>query len=241
MLWGEAIHRRRHTALLVAIVAAFGIRPLIGDVGAAPYVYSIAVLLLMLVALYAIQVDELVGDRERLLAARRRRSIVGWTLAVVAVGERLATTVSANPTLYRVSTICWMLFFAFITWTELRSVLKQKEITTETISMSISVYLLFGVTWGMLYATIFEYHRDAFSFGGAPLQASDPQHLFPIFVYFSLTTLSTIGYGDIVPMTLQARYAAVAEGITGQFYLAILVARLVGMQMSQPRNPDSGS
>ena len=49
----------------------------------------------------------------------------------------------------------------------------------------------------------------------------------------SLTTIATVGYGDITPLTLQARYAAVAEGIAGQFYLAILVARLVGMQMSQ--------
>ena len=50
---------------------------------------------------------------------------------------------------------------------------------------------------------------------------------------FSLTTLSTIGFGDIIPLTLQARYVAVAEGITGQFYMAILVARLIGLQMSQ--------
>jgi hypothetical protein len=50
--------------------------------------------------------------------------------------------------------------------------------------------------------------------------------------YFSLTTLSTIGYGDITPVGLQACYAAVAEGITGQLYLAILVVRLVGIQMT---------
>jgi hypothetical protein len=55
----------------------------------------------------------------------------------------------------------------------------------------------------------------------------------PVLIYFSLTTLATVGYGDITPVTLQARYAAVSEGIAGQFYLAILVARLVGMQMSQ--------
>jgi voltage-gated potassium channel len=48
--------------------------------------------------------------------------------------------------------------------------------------------------------------------------------------------LSTVGYGDITPLTLQARLAAAAEGVTGQFYLAILVARLVGMQMSQTSN-----
>ena len=64
-------------------------------------------------------------------------------------------------------------------------------------------------------------------------QPTEYQNFFPIFGYFSLTTLSTIGFGDITPLTLQASYAAVAEGITGQFYRAILVARLVGMQMSR--------
>jgi hypothetical protein len=64
--------------------------------------------------------------------------------------------------------------------------------------------------------------------------------IFPILVYFSLTTISTVGFGDIVPLTLQSRYAAVAEGITGQFYLAILVARLVGMHMSISSREDSG-
>jgi hypothetical protein len=76
----------------------------------------------------------------------------------------------------------------------------------------------------------------AFSLGSSPTpdsSASSEQKVFPVLIYFSLTTLSTIGFGDIAPVSLQARYAAVAEGITGQFYLAILVARLVGMQMSQ--------
>ena len=72
---------------------------------------------------------------------------------------------------------------------------------------------------------------NAFSFGAAG--PASEQQVIPVLIYFSLTTLSTIGFGDITPLTLQARYAAVAEGITGQFYLAILVARLVGMQMSQ--------
>jgi hypothetical protein len=48
-----------------------------------------------------------------------------------------------------------------------------------------------------------------------------------------------VGYGDILPLTLQARVAAAAEGITGQFYLAILVARLVGMQMTQSANQNA--
>ena len=87
---------------------------------------------------------------------------------------------------------------------------------------------------------IFLLQPGAFSIAGLPPPTPghpiDPQPLFPILSYFSLITLSTVGYGDITPLSLQARLAAAAEGITGQFYLAILVARLVGMQMSQPSN-----
>jgi hypothetical protein len=95
----------------------------------------------------------------------------------------------------------------------------------------------------MLYITIFQLHPHAFSFDAASIPAgalSADQQRMPVFVYFSLTTLSTIGFGDIVPLTLQARYAAVAEGITGQFYLAILVARLVGMHMSRAADVRTG-
>jgi voltage-gated potassium channel len=224
---------RRHTALLVAIVMAFAVRPLIGDAGISPFVFSIAFVILMVVALYTIEVDDLVGDRRNLLVQRRRRSIVGWALAVLAIAERLATLFTPSPQLYLISSISWLLFLSFVTWAELRSVLKQKSVTNETISMSISVYLLLGLSWGLLYVLIFQLQPQAFNFADSPAPTFAEQNVFPIFMYFSMTTLSTIGFGDITPLSLQARYAAVAEGITGQFYLAILVARLVGMQMSR--------
>src|SRR5215468_3828682 len=148
---------RRHTALLVAIVTAFAARPLIGDRGAAPTMFSVVVLTLMLVALYAIQIDELVGDREALLAQGRRRSIVGWTLAIVATAGRLSALFVPIPRLYVIEAISWGVFFSFVTWVELRGVLKQREVTSETISMSISVYLLLGLTWGFMYIAMFLY------------------------------------------------------------------------------------
>src|SRR5437879_521055 len=101
---GRAIRRRflprRHSVLLVAIVAAIAVRPLIGDVGIGPVVFSIALLLLLLDALYAIQVDELIGERERLRVERRRRSIIGWVLAVPAIVERLAVIFVPSRSLY---------------------------------------------------------------------------------------------------------------------------------------------
>lgn len=233
------LQARRHTALLVVIVFAFLVRALIGDADVTLVIFSVSLLTIMFIALYTIQVDDLVGEREFLLAQRRRRNIVAWVLAVPAVGERLVMIFVPSSRLYVFGTFCWLLFFAFVCWSQLRSLLKHREVTTETISMSISIYLLLGLTWGLLYALIFERHPDAFSFGGSPNAPAAPHNMFPIWIYFSLTTLSTIGFGDITPMTLPARYAAVAEGITGQFYLAILVARLVGMHMSQAADRSS--
>ena len=233
------LRARRHTALLIAIVSLFAVRPFLGDTGAGAIVFSLAMLLVLLGALLTIEIDDLIGERDVLLVQRRRRRFVGWALAVPAVIERLWLFFAPNPRLVLLGSFSWLVFFVYVTWSQLRSLLKQRAVTGETISMSMSIYLLLGLSWGLLYIVIFTRHPDAFSFGTSP--GVNEQRMFPVFIYFSLTTLSTIGYGDITPLSLPARYAAVAEGITGQFYLAILVARLVGMQMSQAMTPSTNA
>jgi amino acid transporter len=230
-LIGHRLIPHRHTALLVAIIALLGVRPLVIGTGAGSALYSVMALLLLLLALYTIQVDELLGDRELLLKQRKKSGALGWVLATVAIVLRLCEIARPSHLLALTSSISWLLFFGFVTLTELRGVLKQRRVTRETISMSISVYLLMGLTWGLFFIVLFDFQPLAFSFGGAAPPSE--QQVTPVLIYFSLTTLATVGYGDITPATLQARYAAVAEGIAGQFYLAILVARLVGIQMSQ--------
>ena len=197
----------RHSAFLIAIVVAFVVRPLIGDKGIAPLLFSIALVAILLIGLYTITIDELLGERATLLAQRKRRSRLAMVMAVVAIGERIAMLIAPSFLLATTGTACWLIFFAFI-------------------------------TWGMLYGLIYQLQPHVFSFltGTEPgwRGLADQQSSFlPVLIYFSLTTLTTIGYGDIAPLTLKARYAAVAEGITGQFYLAILVARLVAMQMNR--------
>jgi Ion channel len=228
---------RRHTALLVAIVAAFAVRPLVGDTGVAPLVFSMAMLVLVFIALYNIQIDEMVGEREKLVHQRRRWLAVGWALGLLAIGERVVVFIEPTESIMIGGSICWLLLLSFITWQELRAVLRQKQVTGQTISMAISAYLLLGITWGLLYILLYQLQPGAFSFGGSTTlpaaAATSDQAVLPVLTYFSLITLATVGYGDIAPLSLQARYLSVAEGITGQFYLAILVARLVAMQMSR--------
>jgi hypothetical protein len=218
----------------VAIVIAFAVRPLIGDSVASSALFGVAEGFLLLVALYNINVDEMVGERNRLLAQVMWRRRLGWLLAIGAGLARVFVTFDHNAMLTLVDSILWLLFILFVTISQLRSVLKQREVSGETICMAISIYLLLGFSWALLYGIMYQLHPD--SFAGLALAKSGQSlklvHIFPVLGYFSLTTLSTIGFGDITPITLQARYVAVAEGITGQFYLAILVSRLVGLQMS---------
>jgi voltage-gated potassium channel len=241
---GDRLVPYRHTVFLVAIISLLGVRALVGGTGVGAAIYSVFVMLVLMVAVYTIQVDELLGDRELLVQQRKKRGFVGWALAIVAIVLHLGLFVSPSHRLATAGSLSLLLFFGFVTLTELRAVLRQKTVTRETISMSISVYLLFGLTWGFLYLVLFEFQPNAFSFGGAPVLSE--LQTTPVLIYFSLTTIATVGYGDITPVTLQARYAAVSEGIEGQFYLAILVARLVAMQMSQstipePQNHDHGA
>jgi amino acid transporter len=225
--------RRRHTTLLIAIVAALGVRPLIGDTGAAPQIFGVALLLLLVTALFAVHFDELVGEKDMLAARRRRRNVILFALAAAALAERVYVTVASSPQALVVGTVIWLLFLAFVTSSQLRSLLAHREVTSETISMSISIYLLFGMTCGVLYVLVFQLQPDAFRFGEIDAPSAHPTspHIFQMLIYFSLTTLSTVGFGDITPTNALSRFIAVAEALAGQMYLAILVARLVGARI----------
>jgi amino acid transporter len=234
---GRRLRARRHTALLITIVALFTVRPFFGVTGGTAVLFSLVALLVLLVATLTIQVDDMVGERGALLVQKRRRSLIGWALALPAVAERLWEFLAPSPSQALVGTVFWLLFFCYVAWSQLRSLLKQREVTGETISMAITIYLLLALCWAFLYMGIFVRHPEAFHFATPLPEGERVVYRLPILIYFSLTTISTIGFGDITPITLQARYAAVAEGITGQFYLAVLVARLVGLQMSRAATP----
>src|SRR5262249_30066527 len=155
---------RRQSALLVACVAFLAVRPVIGEGRAERYVFAVAVVVLLIVALYTIQVEELAGEHLTLLAERRRRNLIGWSLAGAALVMRTATIVWPTHVLYVIGSLSYLLFFGFVAWQELRAVLRQQTITTETISMSVSIYLLLGITWGLLYLVIYERNPLAFNF-----------------------------------------------------------------------------
>ena len=97
-----------------------------------------------------------------------------------------------------------------------------RAVTNAHLSTAISIYLLLGLQWFALYNTI-----DIFDPGSFVHRTSVPTGRQTELLYFSLVTLSTIGYGDIVPLHDEVRILAALEGITGVLYVAITVALLV--------------
>jgi voltage-gated potassium channel len=127
-----------------------------------------------------------------------------------------------------------VLFLALVVVAILAHVFKSTRITRETIAGAVCAYLLIGAMWAHVFSVIENVSPNSFADNSIEAYAaSGPEPMrnrADRFTYFSFVTLTTLGYGDITPMTRAAKNLAALEAIFGQLYLAILIARLVGQQ-----------
>jgi MFS family permease len=114
-------------------------------------------------------------------------------------------------------------------------VLREKKLTVDSIFATIAAYLLLALLFAQVYLCMITWQPASFSL---PVAAAErPLHLLQSDItYFSLVTLATVGYGDILPATPTARMVAMIQAVTGQFYVAVVVAIFVGMYSSQRRD-----
>jgi hypothetical protein len=113
-------------------------------------------------------------------------------------------------------------------------------VTPDTIVGGLAVYLLIGLTWSIAYQLL------EFSAPGSLVVASGDPNLwgawerapgkYPRLLFFSFVTLTTLGYGDIVPASPAAAALSAAEAVIGPVYLTVLIARLVGLEIAQTRS-----
>ena len=127
-----------------------------------------------------------------------------------------------------------VLFFCFAALMTVRAILQDRQITLDSILGAICGYLLLGVAWGLSYAMLDSLQPESFQidheiaehFGATKLRLHS-------FVYYSFTTLTTLGYGDVTPVSPTAKTLAWIEAVMGQFYMAVLVAGIVGVLVSR--------
>jgi hypothetical protein len=126
-----------------------------------------------------------------------------------------------------------ILFVAFVTGQFLRFIARAPRVDSEVLCAGISGYMLLGLLWALAYILAAQLIPGAF----AMTTGTGPDHLMNGFtaIYFSFITLSTVGYGDIVPVSGVARMLAMMESSVGIFYTTMLIARLVTLYSSPPR------
>jgi len=124
-------------------------------------------------------------------------------------------------------------------------VLRAKRVDANVLCAGISVYLILGLLWGLAYTFVAQVNPNAFSFNTRSGTAATMSGFTAI--YFSFTTLMTVGYGDVTPVADTARMLAMLEAMTGTLFVGVMIARLVslysasGQRHTPPHNQSQGN
>ncbi len=208
--------RERYVQLLAALCLMFLLYPLTVELGLTRW-FRLVLMMVLVVSAYAVS-----GSRRVLMMA------LGLGLPAAVAQANAVALPSRSAVL--VAAILGLLFLTFVTIVILGSVLSPGKVTRDKIAGAICVYLLLGLIWSLGYAIVAVTTPEAFR---APEEITSGlaggSHAF---MYFSFVTLTTLGFGDISPVAPISQTLAWFEAVTGQLYLTILVARLVGLHIS---------
>lgn len=142
---------------------------------------------------------------------------------------------------YLTRNLLMIIFLAYIIYLIGRDVFRAKQVTTDQILGGISVYLLLGLSWAIAYFSVVLVAPDAIAFATSLDEL--PGRRLAVLIYYSFVTLTTLGFGDILPISNLARTLTWAEAVTGQLYIAVTMAKLVGLRLvhlTESRESDSG-
>jgi hypothetical protein len=161
----------------------------------------------------------------RAVSVQRRHLWVGVGLAVPALLLNWATVALPAPPsgIRQLAVLITAGFLAYVGGRLLIYVVSTEQVSRDQLAGAISIYLILGHTWSLVYALI-EF-RNPGSFNGL----GSPDRVGSDLMYFSFVTLTTLGFGDITPKTLEARVFAALEAVFGVIYVATLVSRLVSL------------
>jgi hypothetical protein len=165
-------------------------------------------------------------------AENRRMRYLAAGLGMAAIASHWlhdATPMWATRVIADVTVVFFLLFTILVL---LARVLEGGRVTFHRIGGAIAAYLLLGLLWTEIYGFIDFLIPGSFLVQGVPLD--DNRTFSSTLLYFSFVTLTTLGYGDVVPVSIVARLISVLEAITGVFFLGTLIARLVSLHAMNP-------
>jgi hypothetical protein len=214
---GAPAARRHHLLeqrcllLCVALIALLVAIPLLRDTLAGRALLAFFHVAILLAAVAAV--------------GRTRRSLlVAGVLLLPAFVSRLGVVVSGAPELLAANWVFSAIFYLFVVANLLWYVFLPQVISQDKLFGAVAAYIMIAIFWSYLHALAQYFYPGAYALQGAP-QALQTDEL----IYFSFTVLTTSGFGDITPANIQARYLTILEMLVGVMFVAILIARLIGV------------
>lgn len=212
----------RHAYLLGSLLLFFFVRPFLGD-RLGVWLVDGLLLVTLVASAYAVK-------------AQRWTLALLWCLCVACATLRLVLGLTQDNLTVAYSFLgCYSLFCIIVVACLVRLLLRARQaINADTLCAALSGYLLLGLLWTYAFAVLELAAPGSFSFGVEDLDVSAK---FERLAGFSLTTLTTLGYGNVAPTNPRSDALATLEAIIGQGYLAIVIARLVALQLMQSSQP----
>ena len=211
---GQATIEGRFFYLLIFILMRIAIQPIDEAVGKYGILLDLIITAILVSAICAI--------------SQRKNSRIAGVLLAIPLLLSLWLDFLKSTWLHMSGIVSGIAFFAFINIFILRFIFSREEITKDLIAGAAVVYLLTANMWNYVYRFIEMIHPGSFAI--AQSQSMGDQSPF---LYYSFVTITTLGYGDIFPVTTAAKSCAILEAVIGQLYLVITVAWLVGVHISQ--------
>jgi Ion channel len=221
-----ALTRWRFLTLTLLMCAWLLLTPLLGGAWRVELLLEASMLVTLLVTVWA---NPNWGRLRNVLIVLWLISVSG-TLLSIATADHPAWRWSRTLELLTLVPLMGMLAGGILAF-----VIRQRTLTLDSIFATIAAYLLIAGLFTQVYMCLLTWNPASFSL---PVDiAGRPVHLLHSdMTYFSLVTLATVGYGDIQPVTSTARMLSMIQAVTGQFYIAVVVAIFVGTYASQRRD-----
>jgi len=215
------IRRFSAVQLLIALAVLLICAPFVEELEGGQLILSVLFSLVLLAGVFAV-------------ANRKRSLAIALMLAIPAITARWISYFRPSLVHPAVFLVLALLLLAFVIGHLMHFILRAPVVTVEVLCASIAAYLMLGLTWTVAYWLVDQVTPGgAFSFNTN--RGARSMNGFTGF-YFSFITLSTVGYGDITPVSQAARWLAAMEAMTGSLYVAVLIARLVSLYSSAKSN-----
>jgi hypothetical protein len=213
-------HERSLTALLIYLaLAVFLWMPLANYRWWGFFISDLLFNLILLSGVYAV-------------LTRRRRQILFITIALLASSFRIFSFFMESEWVTAVNYGITILFLVVLVNMVLRHIFKEGPVNYYRIQGSIVIYMLTGIVWAFLFSLLELLVPGSFTYTGSSVEVAEP---FSQFLYFSFVTMTTLGYGDMVPAHPIAKSLVIFEGMFGLLYPVIMIARLVSMEVEHSR------